>query len=217
MPSSLVVKCFNGEVIDNTISEIIEHTSTLNKIAQSLEGKTDLLDLLHTLLTQYKQLRDEIKPLKELLIELIQIARNLTEIRSPVQINRIVLTFSNDELDSLKTQFDQINKPTSIREIERFLSTIRTIELNAFTIQKRVESLLLDIEGSDSLITKSAEIIGKCKSQEKSCLEEGWLSALLGELDSVVTLLTGVKGKVNHMNRQVNNAGKSSIKLILII
>ena len=39
-------------------------------------------------------------------------------------------------------------------------------------------------------------------------MEEGWLSALLGELDSVVTLLTGVKGKVNHMNRQVNNAGK---------
>ena len=141
-------------------------------------------------------------------MELIQIARNLTEIRSPVQINRIVLTFSNDELDSLKAQFDQINKPTSTREIERFLSTIRTIELNAFTIQKRVESLLLDIEGSDSLITKSAEIIGKCKSQEKSCLEEGWLSALLGELDSVVTLLTGVKGKVNHMNRQVSNAGK---------
>ena len=182
--------------------------NTLSKVPKSIEGKMELFDSLQILLTQYKRLREEIKPIIELILKLLETARQFTESHNPVQISRNILILSYEELNCLEIQLNQLNMPTSIKVIDEYLSTLGVIRLNALTIQNRVEYLLIGIEGNEDLIAKSEEIIGKCKSQEKTCLEEGWLSALLGELDSIITVLAGIKGKINHMNRQVNNAGK---------
>ena len=206
--SALVEIQANSDAVDSSISEIIEHMSSLSKLPSSIEGKAELLHSLQTLLIQYKQLQEGIKPVKEIILGLIGIARQITESKNPVQINRNILNLSNEELTSLETQFNTLNTPTSVRDMQGYLCTVGNIRLNALTVENRVESLLPGVEGNEDLIAKSKEIIGNCNSQEKLCLENGWLSALLAELDSIVTFLTGVKGKVNHMNRQVNNAGK---------
>ncbi|KAI6649109.1 hypothetical protein LOD99_6830 [Oopsacas minuta] len=204
-------------VIDVSISQIIEHISTLDKKSHSLPEKPELAELFQSLLTLYKELRELINPTKDILLSLIEKARRRNKVNDPLRLRNNIIQITNDELKNLNSQFSQLTSPSTPKETLDYLSKIGIIRNRSLTIENRVEDLLSDYEGKDDLQLKSKELIDRCNSKQKTCLNNGWLTSLQEELDDIITHLTGVKGKVNRMNRQVNNGeklGKAEIQTL---
>lgn len=191
-------------LIDESVSEIIQYISTLEKISRVLPEKAELKDLLQSLLTKFKQLREQIQPTKEHLHQLLEFLRKRNVWRNPVQIQKELVQISKQELEELNNQLSQLRTPNYPKDSLGFFGKLGNIHNDSLTIQTRVEALLPASREKTDLVAKSKELIDKCDSNRNAYLNDGWLSLLLEELEAIISHLTDVKGKINHINRQAN-------------
>lgn len=180
----------------------------LDPYAHHIEAASTCYTWLNSLLQIVSENTIQLENLKIYILPCTHITPTSGEYES-VLLPSTILVDTEEEITNLETQMKSLSVPKKSDEINNRIAELNITLLQCKTINNRLNSLIPDTELTKGLITRVQTLQSLCHKFIAVNYDDGWLLAILSELDSIFTYLKGAKDMINR----INGALKSSKKL----